>query len=768
MKISDLKSYKVVSPSPLQSKGNMVGSSNVSNSSVPPVSGPSGGLGGGLSVNRAATQGDTYGASFPATGRETPGQAGLKALGNLPSSGLNLAKGAASFGKTVLGAVKPGSQSQNQLLNIFAAPAAKAGQFLKEKATGVRTETPATQTFDVMSSSLKERYGSVENLKKTAINDPAGFGADVLAVISGGAGLAGRSRMVGNAVSKVGGVVTKPVSKIASTGARVAEEIATGAAGVSTGVGKEAFKQALRGGEEFTKGLRGQMDLTTVLNEARGGLGKVKQLRSSEYGQAMDNLAVLNPQSLETTPILNKVKGLLKDFNIKQTPEGGLDLSRSPLVNDKSKIEGMIKVIDEWGTTAGDRTVRGVDLLKRQLRAFREPSNPSLNKFVDDLANSAKEVASGAKGYGDVMGKYGNYSDFIDELERTLSLGDNSTPDTAISKLNSLLRDNADYKRILAQEFKQTTGKDLLGPIAGKALNRFTPQGLSKYVAAGAGVASPSIIPFLALSSPRVMGEFFRLVGITGRNVGAILSDINNFRVSSGLQKIKNKLPASAQEYIKNPKAGMSINDVSPMPQMAKELRSDLNRLMGTGNSSAENARILEVLGDLERPSSQVIRKAQSLVDEFGEKISPTVRRVDVKSSGRSRKVPLKIERENPVPFESNGKKFNQSKPTPLRDPKSQRYAGSKSNRPDIEEAKRLVLEIEKRFPSDAPGNAQAYDRGVTEFLDLMPPKLRKKLQGKIDMIESAEEVGQFLSDGMINARDFYNSVVRDSVKKIK
>ena len=130
-------------------------------------------------------------------------------------------------------------------------------------------------------------------------------------------------------------------------------------------------------------------------------------------------------------------------------------------------------------------------------------------------------------------------------MQRTLSLGENATPDTAITKLNSLVTDNREYRRLLAQELEQATGKNIIGEVAKQQLKSLVPKGLAKYTTAlgtagfgGILLGASSILPILALASPRIMAEFFRIVGATNRTIRPILSDINNFRIAKGLQKI--------------------------------------------------------------------------------------------------------------------------------------------------------------------------------------------------------------------------------------
>mgnify|MGYP001558657421 CR=1 FL=1 len=102
---------------------------------------------------------ERYGASFPAVtgspsqGGDTPIKGGLKAAGNLPSSALGL-------GKSILGLVSRPLETMQG-----------AGTLL---AGGIEKLIPGKQkdeeVFDALTQSLKERYGSLENLQRKGIS----------------------------------------------------------------------------------------------------------------------------------------------------------------------------------------------------------------------------------------------------------------------------------------------------------------------------------------------------------------------------------------------------------------------------------------------------------------------------------------------------------------------------------------------------------------------------------------------------------------------
>lgn len=489
------------------------------------------------------------GATFPASpvvsAKQAPVEA-LKAIGNVPSSGFNLVKG-------TLKAINP--------VNVYNT-LKKAGEewVALEKEAGSLPE--ARKYLNNAFGEMAKDFGnSVKNLSldnvavwlhQKSVNDPL----LIPTLLEMGAAKLGKTKELAKVGETIASPITKPSTFIAEKAGQATKELSTGLSGAMTGLGKTGTQEALKGTEAFTQAMRGKITPTQFVEDARSGLGLVKEQRANAYQTQLAEVNKLNPAPYKLTPVYDKAKELVNQFRIGLKQDGSLDFSRSPLVKDQDKVNSIVKLVETWGTKADDLTVSGVDNLKQQLRLFREPTNPTLNKFIDELANSAKSVIKDAKGYQKLETDYANQSAFIDELEKTLSLKESATPDQAITKLNSLLRDNADYRRVLADEFKTVTGKDLTATAAGLSANRLTPAGLSKYAQVGAGTyavgagLTSQLLPIIALTSPRIMAEFFRAVGIASNKIKPILNDINNFRIPQGLKNVKLK-------------AGLSIEDVS-------------------------------------------------------------------------------------------------------------------------------------------------------------------------------------------------------------
>ena len=113
------------------------------------------------------------------------------------------------------------------------------------------------------------------------------------------------------------------------------------------------------------------------------------------------------------------------------------------------------------------------------------------------------------------MRDYSTASQQITEIERALSLGDKASKDTAMRKLQSLMRNNVQTnygnRLSLANQLEQGGGVELLPSISGQALNSWTPRSLSGQIGGGATalmtMQNPLMAAALPFQSPRFVGS---------------------------------------------------------------------------------------------------------------------------------------------------------------------------------------------------------------------------------------------------------------------
>ena len=377
-----------------------------------------------------------------------------------------------------------------------------------------------------------ERYGTGEGLKQAIATDPAGVLADLSTVLTSGATAAPRA--VAAPLSKAASMVDPLALAVKGTQATLsaAGRAAAPVLGVQTGVGTEPFRQAFRAGREggetsqaFRANISGTTAMTDVLDAAKANLDALRTERSNQYRSGMTNISkdksVLSfdgiDNALKQAETRTKYKNQIKD-------QAAFDA----LTEAKS-------VVDEWKKLDPNdyHTPEGFDALKQSIGAVLERFDPKTNSYntINQVYNSVKsEITKQAPVYSNTMREYTQATEQIREVERALSLGNKASADTAMRKLQSLMRDNVQTnygQRVqLAKELEKVGGRELMPSLAGQALSDIAPRGLQRATALPAGGLAyliggvPAAGVSLATSSPRLMGEAAYGAGLVARGAG--------------------------------------------------------------------------------------------------------------------------------------------------------------------------------------------------------------------------------------------------------
>jgi hypothetical protein len=379
-----------------------------------------------------------------------------------------------------------------------------------------------------------DRYGSLESAKQAIAEDPAGVMADA-ATIFFGAGAATPGR-VGATLSKAGSAIdpltiaAKGAVKAGVGGSRVLAPVV----GMQTGVGAEPFRQAYRAGAEggetaaaFRANISGQAPMTEVLEAAKSNLSEMRRQKGEEYRAGMADISkdqtILKFDGIDKT-IDNVSKSVLFKGKVKQKDAA-------------QKLAAVKKEVANWKKLdpAEYHTPEGLDALKQSIGDILEGipfESKSARYAVGQIYDSVRsEINKQAPTYSKVMKGYENASEQIREIEKALSLGNKSSADTAMRKLQSLMRDNVQTnygQRVdLARKLEQAGGRDIMPSLAGQALSQITPRGLQRATAVPTSLAAgymfdPTLgAASLATSSPRLMGEAAYGAGAARRGMGA-------------------------------------------------------------------------------------------------------------------------------------------------------------------------------------------------------------------------------------------------------
>jgi hypothetical protein len=139
------------------------------------------------------------------------------------------------------------------------------------------------------------------------------------------------------------------------------------------------------------------------------------------------------------------------------------------------------------------------------------------------------------------MSNYESALNLEKEITQALSLGNKSSQDTALRKLQSLGHNNANTnngnRMDLAQALQEYGGQDIMPSIAGQSMNSWMPRGL---VGQGEGLATlgaamfhnPMLALALPFESPKAMGAALYGAG----------------KVGGAVKNLADKIPVNAQQ----------------------------------------------------------------------------------------------------------------------------------------------------------------------------------------------------------------------------
>ena len=379
-----------------------------------------------------------------------------------------------------------------------------------------------------MGKGLVYPYSSFKNFKNTMQEDPFRVLGDISMLATGGASAASRFPTVANALNKTAAITNpmnaliKPVQAIGQYG----PEFLANVIGTPTGVGAETIKGAVKSGFEnktaFKDNIRGLVDKTDVLDQARQALSNMRADRSIDYKINMGGMSMDNTR-LKFGPIddaLNREMATLK--------QAGHDVIGK---DQMPKINELAEVVKEWRNDPSAHTAYGLDALKKRIDTiYPDMGQAQAQRIITSVRNAVKdEIVKQSPKYASTMAAYEAAITLEKEIERALSLGKNASADTALRKLTSLARNNVNanygYRLDLAKQLESQGNRDLMPAIYGQSMSSVAPRGL---VGQGAGVGailssansmSPTMLATLPFMSPRLMGEAGYALGDVARRV---------------------------------------------------------------------------------------------------------------------------------------------------------------------------------------------------------------------------------------------------------
>jgi hypothetical protein len=460
--------------------------------------------------------------------KEEPGFVS-KTLSNIPES-------AYEYGKAIITPLMHPIQTVSGLGNMLKGIDVKLRRLEGQK---IKSEEEEFEPYaEAAGQFIKQRYGGWENIKKTVSEDPVGFVSDLSALFMGG----------GSAISKMGpiskagkiisetGKAIEPLSIAGKTVEQISKPIksvVTGILGTTTGRGKAVIEEALKGTEEFKQAMKGKISGEEIVETAKGGIHAIKEQRGEHYRAELSKIQKMkNPPRMDLNQPVNKFMETAKEYGIspKLNDAGdiiGLDFERSTIRNNLPAKKDFENLFDTLQNSIKDKDFYsspiGFDTLKRQIGdMYHETSQgrAAVQKVKNEVSGQLRQKVHGYEG---MTKDYEKTSRLINEIERTLSLKDKGSIDTALRKLNTAIREDDNFRRGLIQEIEKNTGKDITALVAGHLMEpKWSGTLRTSAIDIGAIFGAifahnPIALALIPAASPRAVGTTLTLLSKGGR-----------------------------------------------------------------------------------------------------------------------------------------------------------------------------------------------------------------------------------------------------------
>lgn len=447
---------------------------------------------------------------------------------------------------------------------------------------GVTDADPAMA--NAVGAYLADRYGGVENLKRTFATDPVGLAADASMILTGGGTAAARLPGIMGRMGRVAATAGRAIDPMMAAGKAAEAAAATKAGQVVTEAAKSAagtlasippalvtarnnrlFKEAAQAGfdanDAFLRHYKGEADLSEPVSAARKALEKMREARSQAYQSGMipikNDPAILDFKQIDKALSDARETYMHKGINI--APE-----------ETRKLWDSIDKKVSEFRNKdpANYHTPYDLDRLKFAIGNIRDNTQPGTldRKIAGDVYRAIRaEIVKQAPDYGAVMKDYEKSSDLINEVERAFSAGEKGSIDTALRKLQRVMRNNTaanfGYSEQLAKELERYGGKDLPAMLAGQELNSWVPRGIS------------GITPTGMIGGGAMMG------GIPGAGLGLALGAVTTPKVVGGATyaagraaRALTRVPSYYSKYPFAPLAAARVEDMlNVVPQVESE-----------------------------------------------------------------------------------------------------------------------------------------------------------------------------------------------------
>lgn len=327
------------------------------------------------------------------------------------------------------------------------------------------------------------------------------------------------------------GAAMPPGAKLLTGGLKLGGNVAKGLSSKLSGVPVKAIEQAMEKPAEVKQAIRSfakniENGPQRILDTAEEAFNEVKQARSAEYRNALENVT----SNFKTLADPGKVKETfvkpLKQFGFDLANDGTVSFGKKVLLpkSQQGDIKEVIARMNEWD----DFSPLGINDLRKVVESYEKnalagsTADRQFNAILSKISHGLNEYTSTLSPEIKKMNEaYAKGSQLLDEASKAISLGKDK-PTVAMRKLLNMLNAKSDVYKPVLDKLSQATGKDLATDVAGYSMAKVLPEGLTSNIGAGLSVLGSaltpaSLLPALA-SSPRLVGEVSTALGSLKNN----------------------------------------------------------------------------------------------------------------------------------------------------------------------------------------------------------------------------------------------------------
>jgi hypothetical protein len=417
---------------------------------------------------------------------------------------------------------------------------------------GLKSLATDAETQAAVGEYLSDQYGSIDAIQASFRENPVGVASDVLGMISlvspaagfGAARLTGKAATMAGKVADISRTVGKldpafqavnlpvqgvrlPFSNLQTPNIRSALPAITGVTtGVGTGTAARALETGLEGGARgtaFRTGIRGSSDVTDLVNRLRSELDRIGSRRRAKYKQQKSQLAnsVVDP---------SEIRNVIDNLRAERLAGGGPDAGDKILARLK-QIEDLL----DDRVARGDNTVVGMDTLKQNIRDLSsrnmgeiDPASAITMRIADSIG---EEIGKVDARYIEMMKDYELAKALETELRTAFASRNNNVAQQAMKRLMQATRENVNSDMGGLADMLEGIDPLLLDEVSGRAMNPLAPVGIQRTVAGGlfGGALGydpgrlPRMLPSMAMTSPRLVGETLHGIGRTTSAVAPVV-----------------------------------------------------------------------------------------------------------------------------------------------------------------------------------------------------------------------------------------------------